>query len=145
MENVWVLASVWVGLALIATLVAIWFKISTGAERNRCWDSCAADHSCFLRARRTRREKPLGHVSCRHWRDRSPLLSGRGARSTAPAKPTTPPFADFTVAIGGGQLKTGSACRGERIAKYNRLLEIEKELGQRAKYVGRSVYPRGKG
>lgn len=51
-------------------------------------------------------------------------------------------IADFTVAIGGGQLKTGSACRGERIAKYNRLLEIEKELGQNAKYAGRSVYPR---
>jgi len=53
-------------------------------------------------------------------------------------------IADFTVAIGGGQLKTGSACRGERIAKYNRLLEIEKELGQNAKYAGRSVYPRWK-
>jgi enolase len=32
------------------------------------------------------------------------------------------------VAMGGGQIKTGSACRSERIAKYNRLLEIEKEL-----------------
>ncbi|MDD3815846.1 MAG: phosphopyruvate hydratase, partial [Desulfocapsaceae bacterium] len=30
---------------------------------------------------------------------------------------------------GGGQIKTGSACRSERIAKYNRLLEIESELG----------------
>jgi enolase len=38
-------------------------------------------------------------------------------------------IADFSVATGVGQLKTGSACRGERIAKYNRLLEIEKELG----------------
>jgi len=54
-------------------------------------------------------------------------------------------IADFTVAIGGGQLKTGSACRGERIAKFNRLLEIEKELGQNAKYAGRSVYPRWNG
>jgi enolase len=51
-------------------------------------------------------------------------------------------IADFTVATGVGQLKTGSACRGERIAKYNRLLEIEKELGSRAKYAGRSVYRR---
>jgi len=31
--------------------------------------------------------------------------------------------------MGGGQLKTGSACRSERIAKYNRLMEIEYELG----------------
>jgi len=38
-------------------------------------------------------------------------------------------IADFAVAMGGGQIKTGSACRSERIAKYNRLVEIEAELG----------------
>jgi len=38
-------------------------------------------------------------------------------------------LADFAVAMGGGQIKTGSACRSERVAKYNRLLEIESELG----------------
>ena len=41
-------------------------------------------------------------------------------------------MADFAVAMGGGQIKTGSACRSERIAKYNRLLEIEAELGANA-------------
>jgi len=41
-------------------------------------------------------------------------------------------LADFAVAMGGGQIKTGSACRSERIAKYNRLLEIEAELGKGA-------------
>jgi len=41
-------------------------------------------------------------------------------------------IADFTVAMGGGQIKTGSVCRSERIAKYNRLLEIERELGREA-------------
>jgi enolase len=41
-------------------------------------------------------------------------------------------LADFAVAMGGGQIKTGSACRSERIAKYNRLLEIEAELGAKA-------------
>jgi len=41
-------------------------------------------------------------------------------------------IADFAVAMGGGQIKTGSACRSERIAKYNRLLEIERELGREA-------------
>jgi enolase len=41
-------------------------------------------------------------------------------------------MADFAVAMGGGQIKTGSACRSERVAKYNRLLEIEAELGERA-------------
>ena len=41
-------------------------------------------------------------------------------------------IADFAVAMGGGQIKTGSLCRSERIAKYNRLLEIEAELGPAA-------------
>ncbi|MCK7497553.1 MAG: phosphopyruvate hydratase [Comamonadaceae bacterium] len=41
-------------------------------------------------------------------------------------------MADFAVAMGGGQIKTGSACRSERIAKYNRLLEIEQALGNAA-------------
>jgi enolase len=45
-------------------------------------------------------------------------------------------MADFAVAMGGGQVKTGSACRSERIAKYNRLLVIEAELGARACYGG---------
>ncbi|MCX7799284.1 MAG: phosphopyruvate hydratase [Fimbriimonadales bacterium] len=45
-------------------------------------------------------------------------------------------MADFAVAMGGAQIKTGSACRSERIAKYNRLLEIEFELGRAATYGG---------
>ena len=43
-------------------------------------------------------------------------------------------MADFAVAMGGGQIKTGSASRSERIAKYNRLLEIEAELGATAEF-----------
>ncbi len=43
-------------------------------------------------------------------------------------------LADFSVAMDGGHLKTGSASRSERIAKYNRLLEIERELGGSALY-----------
>ena len=43
-------------------------------------------------------------------------------------------MADFAVAMGGGQIKTGSVCRSERIAKYNRLLEIERELGKAARF-----------
>jgi enolase len=50
-------------------------------------------------------------------------------------------MADFAVAMGGGQIKTGSACRSERIAKYNRLLEIEQELG-RAAVFGNPLRPR---
>jgi enolase len=48
---------------------------------------------------------------------------------------TADPFiADLAVAMGGGQLKTGAPCRGERLAKYNRLLEIEHELGSQAMF-----------
>lgn len=43
-------------------------------------------------------------------------------------------IADFTVGMETGQIKTGSLCRSERIAKYNQLLRIEEELGERARY-----------
>lgn len=45
-------------------------------------------------------------------------------------------IADLAVATRAGQIKTGSLCRSERIAKYNRLLRIESELGDRAVYAG---------
>jgi enolase len=48
---------------------------------------------------------------------------------------TEDPFiADFAVAMGGGQIKAGSLSRSERLAKYNRLIEIERELGSSAIY-----------
>ncbi len=46
-------------------------------------------------------------------------------------------IADFTVAMGTGQLKTGAPCRGERVEKYNQLLRIEEGLGPAAVYGGR--------
>ena len=51
-------------------------------------------------------------------------------------------IADFVVAINGGQLKTGAPSRSERVAKYNRLLRIERELGTSAVYAGRGALPR---
>ena len=51
-------------------------------------------------------------------------------------------IADFVVALGTGQLKTGAPARGERVAKYNRLLEIERELGADAEYAGRGAFSR---
>jgi enolase len=45
-------------------------------------------------------------------------------------------IADLAVGTGAGQIKTGSACRSERIAKYNRLLAIERERGKEARYGG---------
>ena len=49
-------------------------------------------------------------------------------------------IADLAVATVAGQIKTGSACRSERVAKYNRLLRIEERLGDTAAYPGRSAY-----
>jgi enolase len=48
-------------------------------------------------------------------------------------------IADLAVATGAGQIKTGSASRSERIAKYNQLLRIEEELGEAALYAGRTT------
>ncbi len=45
-------------------------------------------------------------------------------------------IADIAVALGTGQIKTGSASRTDRMAKYNQLLRIEEQLGERAKYAG---------
>ncbi|MCH9009290.1 MAG: phosphopyruvate hydratase [Chloroflexi bacterium] len=51
-------------------------------------------------------------------------------------------IADLAVGTAAGQIKTGAPARGERTAKYNRLLRIEEELGSEATYAGRQVYER---
>ena len=53
-------------------------------------------------------------------------------------------IADLAVATNCGQIKTGSLARSDRVAKYNQLLRIEKELGNAARYAGRSVLARGR-
>jgi enolase len=49
-------------------------------------------------------------------------------------------IADLTVATGAGHLKTGSGCRSERIAKFNQLLRIERQLGAQAKFAGKKAF-----
>ncbi len=51
-------------------------------------------------------------------------------------------IADLAVATGCGQIKTGAPSRSDRVAKYNQLLRIEEQLGDRARYPGRSVFRR---
>ncbi len=51
-------------------------------------------------------------------------------------------IADLAVAVNAGQIKTGSASRSDRIAKYNRLLAIESELGDAARYLGKAAFKR---
>lgn len=49
-------------------------------------------------------------------------------------------IADIAVGMNAGQIKTGSLCRSDRVAKYNRLLSIARDLGSKAQYAGRSVF-----
>ncbi|MBN2009721.1 phosphopyruvate hydratase [candidate division KSB1 bacterium] len=52
-------------------------------------------------------------------------------------------IADVVVGTNAGQIKTGSACRTDRICKYNQLIRIEEELGEAAKFAGKSVVKKG--
>jgi enolase len=54
-------------------------------------------------------------------------------------------IADLAVGLNTGQIKAGAPCRSERTAKYNRLLKIEEELGQRANFAGRQAFYNLKG
>ncbi|UCD12208.1 MAG: phosphopyruvate hydratase [Nitrospinaceae bacterium] len=49
-------------------------------------------------------------------------------------------IADLAVAVNAGQIKTGSLCRTDRVAKYNRLLQIEEILGEQARFGGKDVF-----
>jgi len=49
-------------------------------------------------------------------------------------------IADLAVALNAGQIKTGAPARSDRVAKYNQLLRIENELGERALYPGRDAF-----
>ncbi|HNW85161.1 MAG: phosphopyruvate hydratase [Candidatus Cryosericum sp.] len=51
-------------------------------------------------------------------------------------------IADLTVGMSTGHLKTGAPCRGERVEKYNQLMRIEEELGDRASYAGHTAFVR---
>ncbi len=65
-----------------------------------------------------------------------PVISARSGET----EDTT--IADLAVATGAGQIKIGSISRSERLAKYNQLLRIEEELGDRAIFAGRDVFAR---
>ena len=53
-------------------------------------------------------------------------------------------IADLAVATDAGQIKTGAPARSDRVAKYNQLLRIEEELGDRAVYPGWARFPRAR-
>lgn len=78
----------------------------------------------------------LDAVSMAHGAGYKSMMSHRSGET----EDTT--IADLAVAAGCGQIKTGAPARSERVAKYNQLLRIEEELGTRAKYAGKSAFPR---
>jgi len=61
--------------------------------------------------------------------------------SHRPGETEDRPIADLAVGTSATQIKTGSLCRSDRMAKYNQLLRIERELGSRARYPGKSAFP----
>ena len=78
----------------------------------------------------------LETVSLAQQRGYLPVISARSGET----EDTT--IADLAVATGAGQIKIGSITRSERLAKYNRLLRIEEELGDSAHFPGRDVFAR---
>ena len=76
----------------------------------------------------------LAAVSMAHGAGYTAVMSHRSGET----EDTT--IADLAVATGTGQIKTGSLSRSDRVAKYNRLMKIEEELGGLAKYAGRSAF-----
>jgi enolase len=73
-------------------------------------------------------------ITMAHKADYSAVMSHRSGETEDST------IADLAVAKGTGQIKTGSLSRSDRIAKYNRLMKIEEELGSLAKYAGRSAF-----
>ena len=65
----------------------------------------------------------------------------RPSSRTAPARPRTRRLPISRSATRATQIKTGSLCRSDRMAKYNQLLRIEEILGDRAQYAGRDAFP----
>ncbi len=74
----------------------------------------------------------LDAIALAHRSDFSTVVSHRSGET----EDTT--IADLAVAVGAGQIKTGSLCRTDRVCKYNQLLRIEAELGDRARFAGAS-------
>ena len=81
-----------------------------------------------------------GHRDARRDRDGQARRLHRGHLPSLAARPRTPSSPTSSVAMNAGQIKTGSASRTERIAKYNQLLRIEEELGDSAVFRGKAVY-----
>ena len=75
----------------------------------------------------------IAAVTMAHGADYTAVMSHRSGETEDST------IADLAVALGTGQIKTGSLARSDRTAKYNQLLRIEEELGARAAYPGRSA------
>ena len=102
-------------------------RASRPASRTRSWSSSTRS------ARSPRRSTRCG--------PRSTPATPRSSR-IARARPRTRFIADLAVATNAGQIKTGSASRSDRIAKYNQLLRIGDQLGDEARFAGAAAFAR---
>ena len=80
----------------------------------------------------------LDCVRLAHWNGYRSIISHRSGETEDAF------IADLAVATDSGMIKTGSASRSDRVAKYNQLLRIEEELGLAARYAGRDAFPRAR-
>ncbi len=71
--------------------------------------------------------------------DGVPVQCGEGTAVLDEQETEDTTISDLAVALNSGQIKTGAPSRGERVAKYNRLLRIEEELGEYADYPGSKI------
>ena len=119
--------------------------IVCSSSATTCW---SPTWHVWLRASSSAPPTPSGQAEPDRYRHRDPRRHRAGHQErlhlhgfpTVPARPRTPPSPTLAVAKNTGQIKTGAPARGERIAKYNRLLEIEEELGSTAQYAGYSAF-----
>ena len=81
----------------------------------------------------------LDAIALAHFSGYTAMISHRSGET----EDTT--IADLAGAVNAGQIKTGAPARSERVAKYNQLLRIEEQLGDAARYAGRSAFPRFQG
>ena len=81
-----------------------------------------------------------GELASEYTPDATDFFCGRGYTEVHKEVAWLGIYLDLAVALNAGQIKSGAPSRSDRVAKYNRLLRIEEELGSRAQYPGRAAF-----
>jgi enolase len=109
----------------------------TNPDRLRRWIEAGVANSILIKVNQIGTlTETLEAISLAHSHGYSAVMSHRSGETEDAT------IADLAVATGVGQIKTGAPARTDRVAKYNQLLRIEEQLGDRATYPGWSAFPR---